>query len=253
MDVTPVEVPHGFVTVFAYRNRSNLAYVTDAKSVPHDAVAVLRGAKVLVVNALFRTDHPSHLSLPEALQVAREIGAERTYLTHLTHDLTFTLISKAELHTQRTAGVRWAHHPDMITIDFTNMMATAVANGVTEQEWGDAATDFRRAHDNVQRLRTSKTIGFLDLPNDAALLKQSTDFATRVRGRYDDVVILGIGGSALGPIALRTALCTSGWNTLSSEERAGFPRLHVLDNVDPVNYRHALRPIGSTSRARSLS
>jgi phosphoribosyl 1,2-cyclic phosphate phosphodiesterase len=84
-DVTPVAVPHGLVTVFAYRI-GDLAYVTDAKSIPPDALAVLRGARVLVINALFRTEHPSHLSLPEAIRVAQEIGAERTYLTHLTHD-----------------------------------------------------------------------------------------------------------------------------------------------------------------------
>jgi phosphoribosyl 1,2-cyclic phosphate phosphodiesterase len=83
--VTPVAVPHGLVTVFAYRI-DDLAYVTDAKSIPPEAIAVLRGAKVLVINALFRTQHPSHLSLPEAVSAAREIGAARTYLTHLTHD-----------------------------------------------------------------------------------------------------------------------------------------------------------------------
>jgi phosphoribosyl 1,2-cyclic phosphate phosphodiesterase len=83
--VTPVAVPHGLVTVFAYRI-GDLAYVTDAKSIPPEAVSVLRGAKVLVINALFRTDHPSHLSLSEAVNAAREIGAARTYLTHLTHD-----------------------------------------------------------------------------------------------------------------------------------------------------------------------
>lgn len=83
--VTPVVVPHGLVTVFAYRI-DDLAYVTDAKRVPPEAIDVLRGAKVLVINALFRTEHPSHLSLSEAIDAAREIGAERTYLTHLTHD-----------------------------------------------------------------------------------------------------------------------------------------------------------------------
>jgi phosphoribosyl 1,2-cyclic phosphate phosphodiesterase len=85
MQVMPVRVPHGNVTVFAYRI-GPLAYVTDAKSVPPDAMALLRGASVLVINALFRTEHPTHLSIPEAVGVAREIGAERTYLTHLTHD-----------------------------------------------------------------------------------------------------------------------------------------------------------------------
>jgi len=85
MDVTAIPVPHGPVTVFAYR-MGPLAYVTDAKAIPGEALAALRGAEVLVVNALFRSPHPSHLSLPEAIEVARAVGAERTYLTHLTHD-----------------------------------------------------------------------------------------------------------------------------------------------------------------------
>ena len=85
VDVTAVPVPHGPITVFGYRI-GPLAYVTDAKSVPPDAVDLLHGARVLVINALFRTAHPSHLSLPEALHVAAAIGADRTYLTHLTHD-----------------------------------------------------------------------------------------------------------------------------------------------------------------------
>lgn len=83
--VTPVVVPHGAVRVFAYRI-GPLAYVTDAKSIPPEAMELFRGVKVLVVNALFRTEHPTHLSFPEAIRVATEIGAERTYLTHLTHD-----------------------------------------------------------------------------------------------------------------------------------------------------------------------
>ncbi len=122
----------------------------------------------------------------------------------------------------------------MITLDFTNMMASAVTNGVTEDEWRDAAGSFRAAFDAVKRRRTSGEIGFIDLPGNKVLLQQSTEFADRARGKYDDVVILGIGGSALGPIALRTALCPSGWNMLSPDGRGGAPRLHVLDNVDPI-------------------
>jgi phosphoribosyl 1,2-cyclic phosphate phosphodiesterase len=85
LKILPVAVPHGAVTVFAYRI-GPLAYVTDAKSLPGDALEHLRGAKVLVINALFRTEHPTHLSIPEAIEAAAAIGAERTYLTHLTHD-----------------------------------------------------------------------------------------------------------------------------------------------------------------------
>ena len=83
--VNPFTVPHGRFTVTAYRIGA-LGYVTDAKTVPPDAIAVLRGVKVLVLNALFRTAHPTHLSIPEAIAVARDVGADRTYLTHLTHD-----------------------------------------------------------------------------------------------------------------------------------------------------------------------
>ena len=83
--MTAVALPHGPITVFGYRIGA-LAYVTDAKAVPREAMDVLRGADVLVINALFRTEHPTHLSIPEALQVARDVGAARTYLTHLTHE-----------------------------------------------------------------------------------------------------------------------------------------------------------------------
>lgn len=85
VDVTAVPVPHGRMTVYAYRI-GPLAYVTDAKTIPPSAMELLKGAKVLVINALFRTEHPTHLSIPEAVRAAREIGADRTYLTHLTHD-----------------------------------------------------------------------------------------------------------------------------------------------------------------------
>ena len=85
VDVLPLAVPHGSTDVLAYRI-GNLGYVTDAKRVPDAALAGLAGVKVLVLNALFRTEHPTHLSIPEAIHVARRLGAERTYLTHLTHD-----------------------------------------------------------------------------------------------------------------------------------------------------------------------
>jgi phosphoribosyl 1,2-cyclic phosphate phosphodiesterase len=85
VDILPIAVPHGPVTVFGYRI-GPLAYITDAKVIPEDVIGAIRGSKVLVLNALFRTGHPTHLSIPEAIAVANAVGAERTYLTHLTHD-----------------------------------------------------------------------------------------------------------------------------------------------------------------------
>jgi phosphoribosyl 1,2-cyclic phosphate phosphodiesterase len=84
-EVSAIAVPHGPTTVFAYRIGS-LGYITDAGAIPPSALDAFRGVSVLVVNALFRTEHPTHLSLPEAIRCAQTIGADRTYLTHLTHD-----------------------------------------------------------------------------------------------------------------------------------------------------------------------
>ena len=113
---------------------------------------------------------------------------------------------------------------------------------MTQKQFADA----KRAFDS---LRATGTIGFVDLPADKTLLDQVTRFSAAARGRYDDVVILGIGGSALGPIALRAALRPSGWNMLDEKTRGGYPRLNVLDNVDPETIAALL---GRLQLARTL-
>jgi glucose-6-phosphate isomerase len=120
-----------------------------------------------------------------------------------------------------------------LRLDYTNFMADVVSGGVSATDWRDASPNFTRAHAGFDRRREAHELGFLDLPGNASLHRQSTAFAARTRGQFDDVVVLGIGGSALGPIALRTALLKPQWNALSTDERGGWPRLHVLDNVDP--------------------
>jgi len=120
-----------------------------------------------------------------------------------------------------------------ISLDYSNMMGDVVTGGISADDWRAASERFPAVHAGLERRRQAGELGFLSLPTDQSLHRQSTDFASRVRGRYDDVVVLGIGGSALGPIALRTALLAPSWNSLSNEQRGGQPRLHVLDNVDP--------------------
>ena len=84
VDVLPVSIPHGPISVYGYRI-ANLGYVTDAKELPDDAVKAFRGVDTLVLNALFRTQHPTHLSVSEAVRAAQKVGARQTWLTHLTH------------------------------------------------------------------------------------------------------------------------------------------------------------------------
>jgi glucose-6-phosphate isomerase len=127
-----------------------------------------------------------------------------------------------------------------LRLDYTNMMAPPIDGGITDAEWRGIAGRFAEAHAAVEAQHAAGTLGFLDLPSDEALHRQTLEYVERVRRRsgpdaLTDVVVLGIGGSALGPIALRTALRAPQWNLLDDEARGGNPRLHVLDNVDPAN------------------
>jgi phosphoribosyl 1,2-cyclic phosphate phosphodiesterase len=83
--VRPFRVPHGRTDVIAYRIGA-IGYVTDAKLLDAAAHHALRGVEILVLNALLRRSHPTHLSIAEAVATALEIGAARTFFTHLTHD-----------------------------------------------------------------------------------------------------------------------------------------------------------------------
>ena len=83
--VLPLRFSHGPSDVFGYRF-GPIAYLTDVKEVRPAERERLRGLDVLVLNALFHRPHPTHLSIPEAVETALALGAKRTFLTHLTHE-----------------------------------------------------------------------------------------------------------------------------------------------------------------------
>jgi glucose-6-phosphate isomerase len=134
-----------------------------------------------------------------------------------------------------------------LRLDYSNMMISP--GGIDQKAWADGGKQFADAKRAFDSLRATGTVGFVDLPADRTLLDQVARFSAAARGKYDDVVILGIGGSALGPIALRTALRPSGWNMLDEKTRGGYPRLNVLDNVDPETIAALL---GRLKLARTL-
>lgn len=83
-------LPHNTVDtlglVFTERSSGRkFAYYTDCKSVPEEAVALARGADAVVLDGLRPTPHPGHLSIDEAVVVAKRIGSPETRLIHLTH------------------------------------------------------------------------------------------------------------------------------------------------------------------------
>lgn len=85
MRVKTFVVDHGKTPVIGLRV-GGFAYITDVSRIPDEARAELEGLDTLFVDAVRRAPHPNHFHLDKAIEVAQEIGAQATYLTHLGHD-----------------------------------------------------------------------------------------------------------------------------------------------------------------------
>ena len=84
--VVPIPVRHGEMEVFGFRV-GRFACVTDVNYISEESFALLAGVELLVLSALRYRPHPTHFSLAEAIAVAERIGARRTLLTHIAHDI----------------------------------------------------------------------------------------------------------------------------------------------------------------------
>ena len=86
VEVVPVPLLHGTRPILGLR-LGRFAYLTDCSEIPQASWPLLENLDVLVLDALRERPHPTHFSISEAVDAARRIGAERTYFTHMTHDL----------------------------------------------------------------------------------------------------------------------------------------------------------------------
>lgn len=82
----PIEVMHYKLPVLGFRI-NDFTYITDAKTVSDTEKEKIKGSKILVINALQKQEHISHFTFDEAIAFAESIGAEKTYLTHISHRL----------------------------------------------------------------------------------------------------------------------------------------------------------------------
>ncbi len=120
---------------------------------------------------------------------------------------------------------------DRVTLDYTGVTAAAIGpdRGLDDAALSGLEKPLQAALEAVQARRT-KDLRWLDLPYQTDVLDRVVEYAARCQGRFQNIVVLGIGGSALGNRALHTAL-NSPFHDLFPPE--GQPRLFVLDNVDP--------------------
>ncbi|MEO5511534.1 MAG: glucose-6-phosphate isomerase [Longimicrobiales bacterium] len=123
---------------------------------------------------------------------------------------------------------------ERLVFDYNNMLAPRVSRGLDESALAELAQRFSAVHADVEARRRNGELGFLALPAEHAVVEQIRSFADGVGQAFDTIVVLGIGGSALGASALLQALRPPHWNELTDEARDYFPRLYILDNVDPT-------------------
>jgi glucose-6-phosphate isomerase len=123
---------------------------------------------------------------------------------------------------------------DRLVLDYNRMLATAAGRGIDPARLDAMGDTFATAHEDSARRRADGQLGSFDLPYESRVVEQIRSFADGLGQAFDNVVVLGIGGSALGTIALQNALLRPHWNELDGEGREYFPRLYVLDNVDPT-------------------
>lgn len=112
--IVPISVQHGIVDILGYRF-GDFVFVTDANHIPPESMDLIRGCRVLILNALRPEKHSTHFSLDEAVDIARQIGAEQTWFVHMTH-----LLEHNETNARLPKNIQLAYdglafefHPDL--------------------------------------------------------------------------------------------------------------------------------------------
>lgn len=107
----PIQVLHGNLPVLGFR-LGEFAYLTDVSRIPGESQAKLQGLRYLVLDGLRFRSHPTHFSIPEAVETATDLGASQTYLVHMSHD-----VEHDETNADLPASVQLAYDGLVLEID----------------------------------------------------------------------------------------------------------------------------------------
>ncbi|MBR1680986.1 glucose-6-phosphate isomerase, partial [bacterium] len=126
----------------------------------------------------------------------------------------------------------------MITLNYNNVDAKVIGkdHGLNlEKEFSNYKNDIEKIIKdlNQRKDKNGQWLQWMNLGYNEETVWYVKEFAAMVQGRYDNILVLGIGGSALGGIAVTEALLKPYWNLLTPEQRNGMPRIFFLDNIDP--------------------
>lgn len=122
-----------------------------------------------------------------------------------------------------------------IKLDFNYVMQEFIgeAQGLSENDFNNLEEKINSACEQIRTKYDQKKLEWLDLPsNQQDVVQEILEYADYVQKNFESVVIFGIGGSALGPIALQQAINHPFYNELSDKQRK-YPKFYVADNIDP--------------------
>ncbi|MFC1556569.1 glucose-6-phosphate isomerase [candidate division KSB1 bacterium] len=122
-----------------------------------------------------------------------------------------------------------------LRLDYTNIMDDAVGtqHGISRNDFDYIAEVGKKAYENLYHKRETGEIGFMSLPFRSADLHEVQKMARDLRSEFESFVVIGIGGSALGNIALQSALNVPLYNEIPAQKRNGGLKIYVPDNIDP--------------------
>ncbi len=135
-----------------------------------------------------------------------------------------------------------------IKFDYNNMMSDFIGEqGITLADIEGIKEKIENANKAMIEKRANGKMDFRDLPyNQNEIVDEILDYVNEVKDDFDAFVVLGIGGSALGPMAVQQAIHSPHYNELPREKRNGFPKFYVADNVDPEKLVYLFETIDVT-------
>ena len=88
MEILPIRLKHGELPILGFRI-GNAAFLTDVSTIPADSKELLRDLDTLVIDALRKEPHPTHLHVDAAVRIIQQLRPRQAYLTHMSHDLEY--------------------------------------------------------------------------------------------------------------------------------------------------------------------